>query len=235
MADEFTFTAATIAYEPTSSQIRAREIMGQNVLGIELAGWNMFGIEEAIKHFGVSPSRQQLAILADVPFTDATLEACKKTHILVAMFPLSIIEICGKTNSGLFHEPSWYNRESFANDRGDVSWQLVLKTPVRNSTNKTWDAQQALISQDDETPTARVVVYTIIGHYLATSGGPSSPLAKGEQLFPSIQVRCVDLASYGSRVIVGPFDYSDGLHIPNYWFDNTYGDRIGLSSALKSK
>ena len=51
-------------YELTMSQKRAREIMGHN----------MFGVEEAIKHFGVNTSRQQLAALSDIPFTEATLE-----------------------------------------------------------------------------------------------------------------------------------------------------------------
>ena len=51
-------------FEATTSQKRAREIMGRNY----------FGIEEAIRHFRVNPSRQQLAALAEVPFTEATLE-----------------------------------------------------------------------------------------------------------------------------------------------------------------
>jgi hypothetical protein len=199
-------------FEATTSQKRAREIMGRN----------MFGIEEAIKHFGVNPSRQQLAALAEVPFTEAMLEACKKTHVLVALFPLSITEIRGKMTSKLFYDQSWYNRESFAKDRGDVSWQLVRKTPVENSTSKTWNEQQALLSKDDETPTARVMVYAIIGHYLAT----------GERLFERIYVRCSDLVSGGYRVRVGYFD-SVGLYVNNYWGVNPYG-YIGLSSARKS-
>lgn len=42
-------------FEPTTSQKRAREIMGDN----------MFGVEQAIAHFGVNPSRQQIAALAE--------------------------------------------------------------------------------------------------------------------------------------------------------------------------
>jgi len=71
-------------------------------------------------------------------------------------------------------------------------------------------------------PTARVMVYAIIGHYLAT----------GERLFERIYVRCSDLFSDGSRVLVGNFD-SDGLRVRDYWVGSPYVS-IGLSSARKS-
>ena len=56
-------------FEATTSQKRAREIMGRN----------MFGIEEAIKHFGVNPTRQQVAALADIPFAERPLLAGEKS------------------------------------------------------------------------------------------------------------------------------------------------------------
>lgn len=70
-------------FEPTTSQKRAREIMGRN----------FFGVEEAIKHFGVNPSRSQLAALAEIPWSEEVLAACRDTHVLVAVLPLSILEI----------------------------------------------------------------------------------------------------------------------------------------------
>jgi hypothetical protein len=69
-------------FEATTSQKRAREIMGRN----------MFGVEEAIRHFGVTPSRQQIAGLSEIPFSETTLEQCKETHVLVAVF-LSLLKI----------------------------------------------------------------------------------------------------------------------------------------------
>jgi hypothetical protein len=201
-------------FEATTSQKRAREIMGRN----------MFGIEEAIKHFGVNPLRQQLAVLADVPFTEAVLEACKDTHVLVAVFPLSILDVRGKAERKLFcsHEDAWYNKQAFAKDRGETQWKLVRKTPVGNSTSKTWDEQQALLGKDEETPTAQVMVYTIIGHYLNTS----------ERLFENVYVRCSALGSDGSRVHVGSFG-SLGLYVNRYWAD-CRPSFLGLSSARKS-
>ncbi len=201
-------------FEATTSQKRAREVMGRNY----------FGIEEAIKYFGVNPSKQQLATLSEVPFTEATLEECKNTHVLTAVFPLSILEIRGKVpgNQRLFYNQDWYNKESFAKDRGETEWHLVRKTPVDNSTSKTWNEQQALLTKSDETPTVRVMVYTIIGHYLAT----------GERLFEHIYVRCSDVDSDGSRVDVGDFD-SDGLDVSGLWDGYRY-DFFGVASARKS-
>jgi len=202
-------------YEPSTSQKLAREIMGKN----------FFGIEEAIKHFGVNATKQQLAYLAEVPFSEEVLKSCKDTHVLVAVFPLSILDIRGITrkleNQTLFYSQDWYDKQVFAKDKGEVGWQLVRKEPIANSTSKTWNDQQVLLSKDEETPTARIVVYTIVGHFLAT----------GERLFEKIYVRCVDLDSVGYRVFVG-FFVSDGLSV-YFWNDAYRNDVIGLSAARK--
>ena len=198
-------------FKPSTSQKRAREIMGKN----------FFGVEEAIKHFGVTPTDRQRVALSEIPFSEEVLEQSKKTHILVAVFPLSILEIRGKVDSKLFYNQDWYNKEDFAKDHGEVSWQLVYKTSVDNSTSKNWQEQQALLGKDDEVPIAQVMVYTIIGHYLST----------GERLFEQIYVRCLDITSDGARVDVGYFD-QNGLHVNYHWDDCRYSD-IGLASSRK--
>lgn len=199
-------------FEPTTSQKRAREITGSN----------FFGVEEAIKHFGVNPSKSQLAALAEIPFSEGMLKECKNTHILVAVFPLSILDIRGK-NTELFYNQDWYNKQSFAKDRGETEWRLVRKSPVDNSTNKNWSEQQLLLSDKEETPKARVMTYGVIGHFLAT----------GERLFEHVYVRCSDLDSVGFHVYVGVFA-SDGLYVDDCW-DDFRGDYIGLASARKSE
>jgi len=201
-------------FEPSTSQKRAREIMGRN----------FFGIEEAIKHFGVNPSRVQTAALSDIPFTEEVLESCKDTHVLVSVFPMSILDIRGKVERKLFysHEDSWYNKEAFAKDRGEIGWRLVRKTPVPDSTSKNWYEQQALLDKSEETLSAQVMVYTIVGHHLAT----------GERLFEKVYVRTSSVDSDGNRVNVGYFGQL-GLHVSNWWDDGRSGD-LGVSSARKS-
>ena len=200
-------------FEPTTSQKRSREIMGEN----------FFGVEEAIKHFGVNPTCQQLAVLAEIPFSEAVFEESKNTHVLVAVFPLSILEIRGKVENNLFysHKDAWYNNQAFAKDKGETGWHLVRKTLVENSTSKTWSEQQALIAKDDETPSARVMTYAIIGHYLAT----------GERLFKNIYIRTSSLDSDGDHVRVGRFDRY-GLRL-NFDWDDGRDDSIGVASAQK--
>lgn len=213
--DRLALYAINGGVESSASQTRAREIMGKN----------FFGIEEAIKHFGVNPSRRQLAALGEVPFSEDVLTACKDTHVLVAVFPISIVDIRGIVkklpDQTLFYNQDWYDDEAFANDKGETGWQLVRKTPIANSTSKTWSEQQALLSQDEETPKAQVMVYTIIGVFLAT----------GERLFEKVYVRCVDLDSGDRRVDVGLFD-AHGLLV-GYWLDGDRDGSVGVSAVGK--
>ncbi|VVB65119.1 Uncharacterised protein [uncultured archaeon] len=200
-------------FEPTTSQKRAREIMGKNI----------FGVEEGIKHLGVNPTRQQLAVLSEIPFSDAMLDQSKDTHVLVAVFPLSILEIRGKVARKLFynHETAWYNEQFFAKEHGEVNWQLVRKTPVDNSTSVNWQEQQALFCKDDIVPTAQVLVYTIIGHLLAT----------GERLVERKYARTSSVDSDGNCVYVSDVG-SNGLGISDYW-DAVGYDNEDRSSARK--
>jgi len=195
---------------------------GLTAIARAIMGTNFFGIEEAIKHFGVNPSKQQLAYLTEVPFVEEVLKSCKDTHVLVAVFPMSILDIRGKVERKLFysHDDAWHDKQAYAKYKGEVGWHLVRKVPVADLTNKTWDEQQALLSKDEETPNVQVMVYTIIGHFLAT----------GERLSQNIYLRCSSLGSDGYRVIVGIFD-PKGLIVDD-WSDGRHGD-IGLSAARK--
>ena len=186
-------------------------------------GKNFFGVEEAIKHFRVSPTRQQLAALSEIPFSEAMLQHSKDTHVLIAVFPLSILEIRDKVERKLFynHETAWYNEQFFAKERGEVNWQLVRKTPVDNSTSENWQEQQALFGKDDKVPTAQVMVYTIIGHLLAT----------GERLVERKYARTSSVDSDGNCVYVSDVG-SNGLGISDYW-DAVGYDNEDRSSARK--
>lgn len=194
------------------SNNRARSIMGKN----------FFGVEKVTKYFEVNPNHLQLAALAEIPFSEAVLAQSKDTHVLVAVFPLSILEIRAKQGDArLFYDQSWYNQEAFAKERGETGWHLVRKTPVEDSFSKTWDEQQALLSKDDETPSARVMTYAIIGLYLAT----------GERLFKSVWARTSSLNCYESHVLLGRFTEL-GLDLDYRYNDGRRGD-VGRASARK--
>lgn len=200
-------------FEPSSNQQRAREIMGRNY----------FGIEEAMKHFDIAPTKRQLAYMAEIPYSEATLIACKDTHILVAVSRFSGVAVREKVaKKKVFYKQDWYDEQAFANDKGAMEWHLVRKTPVQDSTRKTWSEQQALLGEDEETPRFQVMTYTVIGHFLAT----------GERLFENVYVRCSDLDSDGLRVDIR-FD-PDGFHVDSR-YDGYRRDYIGASSSRKQE
>ncbi len=200
--------------QTTTSQQLAREIMGTN----------FFGVEEAIKHLEVKPTEQQLAALAEVPWSREVLYTSRNTHVLLAVFPVSILDIrrIAQKQSGqtLFHRRDCYEKQAFAEDKGEVDWQLVRKEPIVSSRSKTWNDQQTLLSKDEETPTARIVVYTMFGHLLSTE----------KRLFENFYVRCADLDSGGRRVYVG--FVLNGFRVFS-GDNNTRDDSIGLAAARK--
>ena len=173
----------------------------------QIMGQNFFGIKEAIKYYGIDPTPEQLDTLSEVPFSKETLRECKNTHVLVAIFPISILDIRDKVqDKKLFRDRDWYYTQSFAKESGETGWQLICKTRVVDSKSKNLEEQNFLLSKDEEDPTAQVMVYTIIGHYLAT----------GKRLFKEILVRTSSVSDRPQnrldRVYVGIFD-SDGLTV----------------------
>jgi len=199
-------------YEAITTQEVAREIMGAN----------FFGIEEAVKYLGVNLSKKETTALIEIPFTEEVLESCKDTHVLAAVFLMSILDI-RKVDSSLFDRSTggWYNSEEFAQNKGMASWQLILKNPVPDSTSKKLTEQQDLLGKDDETLSTQPLIYMMIGHYRNT----------GERLFENVYVRTSCALLDGRHVGVGYFD-SGGLLIYGFW-DNTPYANLGLSSAWK--
>lgn len=211
-----------LLYVPTKSQARACEIMGRN----------FFGIEEAIQYLKITPTQSKISTLAEVPFTEEELLEKKDTHMLVAFFPISILEIYKKYRKLFFRNSDvwfseWYRRQTFANDRGNTAWRLICKTPIKGSIDKTWREQQMLLAKNEEVPTAQMMVYMIIGHYLVTGG---------EWLLGNdrIRVRCSNLDSCGDRVHIGGFN-SGRLDVYGSYPDSIRSKCIGLVPALKLK
>lgn len=186
---------------PESHQI-AREVMGKN----------FFGVEDAIKHFGLNPTRRQLASLACIPFDKEMLRSCSDTHVLVAVFPLSILDMrnqCREVEPCIFSQPdenSGYDNQDFAKTKGEVGWHLVCKVPFVSTMKSATEEQEKSLPRDERECSARVRIYAIIGHFRVT----------GERLFKNIVVRCSDTDSIGRNVYVGCFD-RQGVYIKRVW------------------
>lgn len=196
----------------TPSQQTAREIMGSNMLGTL----------EVERYFGELTDEQREA-LEIIPFSEETLKACTKTHILVADVGLSLLDVRQKARKGLFYSQNWFDNEEFAGRTETACWRLIRKIPVDGSFSKDWSEQNALVdSKIDEIPSARQVVYTTILHFLAT----------GERLFEKVYVRTSDVDSDGNRVSVGDFGVG-GLRV-GYWLDGRRYGSVGVSSSRKA-
>lgn len=183
-------------FEPTASQKRAEEIMKGN----------FFGVPDAIEYFGIRPTEEQVKILSEIPFSEEILKECKDTHVLAAIFPLSIIKIIEGAGSDLFYGDNCYDGEDFFGREGELEWRLISKIPVGIPSLRSYKKRIRPICDNGSEPTAQAMVYTIIGHYLKT----------GETLFENVYVRTSSTDSGGFRVYAG-FFASGGLLVRCRW------------------
>lgn len=182
----------TVGAEETNASFKqAKEIMCQN----------LFAPEDATRHLKAHWTHEQLSALAPIPFSERTLEACKDTHVLVAGYPLTLLDIRDNVDQRLFRQRQakglddpWYDAHDFARKtRVTNGWHLIQKAPVSGSFDKCWSDKHALLATEDEVPSACVMVYTIIGHLLKT----------GERLFNDCFVYCSDCDARIGRVYLG--------------------------------
>jgi len=195
------------------TQKRAKEIMGDN----------FFGIKEGKKFFKIPNYKEfnTLELEKEIPFSETLLEKVRDTHLLIAVFPLSIIQM-REIVSHLFPDQIWYNNEPFAKRCGRMGWQLVCKTETTPKSSSKELTKQQLGGEKNKIPTAQILVYSIIGHYLNT----------GERLFESSYVYTSSFTESKSPVVVGCFDLR-GLKIENVNWVNYFNHRSGISCNIK--
>jgi hypothetical protein len=215
-------------YEPTPSHKAAKEIMGNNY----------FGPEDAAKYLGVRPTRKQLIALAEIPYSKATLLECKDTHLLVAVFPMSLMEMLfNKRFADVFDTEAKektkkeFRNQIFALDPGEIEWRLVRKSPEKDSLQKEWIQQLQILGEKNRVASARVVVYAVISYFLKT----------GEQLFNNdyVHLRCVETEAISKRrITIIPLgekkneEIGGRLRIEHWWDDNMCYF-VGLASMRK--
>jgi hypothetical protein len=220
LADDLLYVNRNGIYVPNKVQKAAKEIMGKNILGIE----------DAIEHFKVRPSRSQLAALSEIPYSEAKLKACKDTHVLVADFQLSIVQMI---DNKLFRhlidddtqklEDSWLKKHGFAwNEGATACWRLVRIEPEDDSFNKSWVDQLSMFGSENDPAPVRVAIYAAIGYFLKT----------GERMFKKGMSRCAELDMNGRRITVGPFK-EDGLRVQAWWDDVRYYE-TGAASVCRA-
>ena len=183
---------------------------------------NFFDLNDAYVHLGVVIPEDWDRVLRRVPFTREVLEECKCTHVLVAIPPISILQMRTIATTAHFYEDEnpWYLAEPFAQEEGKLAWKLIRKTPVEHSTMRSAMDQRTLLREDEVIPTARELVYAILGRYHKV----------GTHLLEHFYARTLTKDSYGRRVCVGSLG-SDGISIINEFHDEGRYPVVGIASA----
>lgn len=197
-------------YEP------ARNILGDDFISPE----------EVAKARGVSYTVEQFKQLADTLPSAEALQWCEDNgYAVVAGSPteMSLLDVRSAKSSLFYSETEgWYANQPFAaNEKVTCRWLAIRKTEVPNSLNKKWDAQQKLLSKDEEVPNAAEMSWFITTYYEV----------RGVYLFKGVYVRTSSVTSGGDRVYVGYFDGS-GLFVYFYW-DGPYNDYLGVAASRK--
>lgn len=143
-----------IAIEEPRMHSAARAIMGENFLGFR----------EVSSVFGVMTDAK-IQALADIPFSAATLKACRDSHVLFADVGISIVDIrlrMWMENMFTAEANSWYDRQEFAQSVEPASWRLLRTSPIQGSENLNCSDQLLTLGKDEAVPTARQVTYALM-------------------------------------------------------------------------
>lgn len=169
---------------------------------------------------------EQITAIAESLPAEDVLKWCKDNGYAVMPAPPTAMSTLDVREIQFTHFYSktggWYADQKFAReDKTSFGWLLIKKTPVQNSTSKTWNEQGKLLSALEKVPNAAEMCWFITTYFEV----------RGVRLFEGIYVRTSSLVSDGYRVFVGFFD-SDGLLVNVYWDDDRH-DSFGLSAARK--
>lgn len=196
-------------WRPSPQQARAQSIMGDN----------FFGPCDAIDYFGVEPAVTQLDYLWNIQTVggrvigEDELVSCKDSHVLVALFPLSVKDIFLRTHK---KRGVWFNERlttdfeesSCVKKRAAVGWYLMEKKPQQMTFGKNFSQLQGMLLAGEsslEMVSVQLMVYALAGFFLKTK----------KWLFEDTLVFCDDPSeSSGAHVIIGQ---RDGLFVNYYW------------------
>ncbi len=194
----------------------------------EILGNDFISPEEIVTARGLTYSAEQLAELESTLPDRETLEWLRRNDfMLVAGSPreMSLLDIRELERRYFYsREGGWYNNESekFArNDKVTCRWLMLRKGIVPNSTSKTWDEQEKLLSDLEAVPNAAEQVW----------GMTVYKAVRGVYLLGSVYARTSSVDSDGNRVDVGDFD-GYGLCVDSR-NDSVRDSGLGVASSRK--
>jgi len=159
LAKRIAILARNWDFKPSDSQVAARKIMGKN----------FFGMEEAMQYFFFNPTLAERESFARVPFSTKDLHALKETHKLIVKLPISAENILQIMGPDMFSFKGRLSEDlTLMRERGPCGWQLIRKTALPDSTERSFKGQSGLLGNDQEMPTIYEMIYMIAAHYLQT-------------------------------------------------------------------
>ncbi len=199
----------------------AQTIMGRNYVP-------MFETDSFTSGFGMSNILlSQIMTSKGRLITESELIASHKTHVLMLVPEGSIMQLRTEVESRyfvpIFTPQTWYEQEAFAHERGRPGWHLIRKKLLGTDICPDWDVLRRLLPHDEETPTTRVMVYTLTRFFLAT----------GERLAVDAYAHCSTFDSRGDRGKVGYF-HREGFELAQgSCYKRTCVGNIGLAATKK--
>lgn len=163
--------------------------------------------------------------------TREELVIARNTHVLILVPEGSIMqlreEVSRRYAVPIFQNQTWYEQEKFAHERGRAGWHLVRKNLLATDIHPNWDVQRRYLPRDEETPTTRVMTYTMARFFLASA----------ERLAVDAFARCSSYDSDRHRGKVGyfgreGFSFAEGV-AEGSSLEPTCNGRIGLAAAKK--
>lgn len=167
----------------------------------EIMGLNILDVGAAMEYLGYRPSKEQLDYFSFVPFHgDVLEEAKKKDWVLAAIPPYSICDIYHSNGIGkrvISLRIPHFLREGFGQSYNRWGWQLVSKSHLPDSANKSWSRQFDVLQKGFHyAPSARTMVYILVMWRLSME----------ETLLSEMFVRTATPSCENNHVLVGSFE-----------------------------
>jgi hypothetical protein len=178
---------------------------------------------------GIIYTDEQIAFLAGtISAEDVFRELKAEGRALMPEPPEALALLDVRTlDPALFYSKTggWYAEASqkFASeDKTSFGWLMARKTPVPDSTNRTWSEQCKLLSNVEYVPNAAEMGWFVTTFFKV----------RGVRLFENVYVRTSSVDASDNRVDLGDF-VAEGLDVDSYW-GNGRDSIIGVSSARKN-
>jgi hypothetical protein len=193
----FAFLQNDCLWEPVEHK-RAAAIMGGN----------FYGIGHAMERLGEAYTLEQLQMLERIPYSPALLERCKKTHVLLPGYPLSLgalyqnskrpdtwQEDKGGQPKTPDHETylAWSEQDFWKRRRMEMRWHLiriVYEDPADSYESRAYSHQVSKLAKNEYVPHLVDILY-------------ARWVVQWSHRFVNASLRVADLTVDGKRLVLG--------------------------------